>query len=143
MCETNNLELGTEVAFEDMTEEEKVDFLSHCSDDYEEDEYEEDYEEEEKYPLIEEQMELLALAEETNRLSNLKNDYEVSEETKDSKFFKEGMQITETLIAMVKEMVHNGIDYTNAVQIANNYFCAINEKDAIVKINKVNKVGGF
>ena len=133
MCETNNSELGTEVAFEDMTEEEKVDFLSRCSDEYEEED------EEEKYPLIEEQMELLALAEETSRLSNLKNDYEVSEETKDSKFFKEGMQITETLIAMVKEMVHNGIDYTNAVQIANNYFCVINEKEAIVKMNKANR----
>ena len=133
MCETNKLELGTEVAFEDMTEEEKVDFLSRCSDEYEEED------EEEKYPLIEEQMELLALAEETSRLSNLKNDYEVSEETKDSKFFKEGMQITETLIAMVKEMVHNGIDYTNAVQIANNYFCVINEKEAIVKMNKANR----
>ena len=131
MCETNKLELGTDVAFEDMTEEEKVDFLSRCSDEYEE--------EEEKYPLIEEQMELLALAEETSRLSNLKNDYEVSEETKDSKFFKEGMQITETLIAMVKEMVHNGIDYTNAVQIANNYFYVINEKEVIVKMNKANR----
>lgn len=137
MCETNNLELGTDVAFEDMTEEEKVDFLSHCSDDYEE-----DYEEE-KYPLIEEQMELLALAEETGRLSNLKNDYEVSEETAKDKFFKEGMVVAETITAMVKEMVNNGIDYTNAVQIANNYFCAVNEKDAIVKMNKVNKVGGF
>ena len=133
MCETNKLELGTDVTFEDMTEEEKVDFLSRCSDEYEEED------EEEKYPLIEEQMELLALAEETSRLSNLKNDYEVSEETKDSKFFKEGMQITETLIAMVKEMVHNGIDYTNAVQIANNYFCVINEKEAIVKMNKANR----
>ena len=137
MCETNNLELGTDVAFEDMTEEEKVDFLSHCSDDYEE-----DYEEK-KYPLIEEQMELLALAEETSRLSNLKNDYEVSEETAKDKFFKEGMVVAETITAMVKEMVNNGIDYTNAVQIANNYFCAVNEKDAIVKMNKVNKVGGF
>ena len=133
MCETNKLELGTDVAFEDMTEEEKVDFLSRCSDEYEEED------EEEKYPLIEEQMELLALAEETSRLSNLKNDYEVSEETKDSKFFKEGMQITETLIAMVKEMVHNGIDYTNAVQIANNYFYVINEKEVIVKMNKANR----
>ena len=131
MYEKNNLELGVEATFEDMSEEEKVDFLSRCSDEYEE--------EEEKYPLIEEQMELLALAEETNRLSNLKDDYEVSEETKDSKFFKEGMQITETLIAMVKEMVHNGIDYTNAVQIANNYFCVINEKEAIVKMNKANR----
>ena len=138
MCETNNLELGTDVAFEDMTEEEKVDFLSHCSDDYEE-----EYEEEEKYPLIEEQMELLALAEETSRLSNLKNDYEVSEETAKDKFYKEGMVVAETITAMVKEMVNNGIDYTNAVQIANNYFCAVNEKDAIVKMNKVNKVGGF
>ena len=137
MCETNKLELGTDVAFEDMTEEEKVDFLSHCSDDYEE----EEYEEEEKYPLIEEQMELLALAEETSRLSNLKNDYEVSEETVKDKFYKEGMIVAETITAMVKEMVHNGIDYTNAVQIANNYFCAINEKDAIVKMNKANKVG--
>ena len=137
MCETNKLELGTEVAFEDITEEEKVDFLSHCSDDYEE----EEYEEEEKYPLIEEQMELLALAEETSRLSNLKNDYEVSEETVKDKFYKEGMIVAETITAMVKEMVHNGIDYTNAVQIANNYFCAINEKDAIVKMNKANKVG--
>lgn len=135
MCETNNLELGVEETFEDMTEEEKVDFLSHCSDDYEE-EYEE-----EKYPLIEEQMELLALAEETSRLSNLKNDYEVSEETKKDKFFKDGMVVAETITAMVKEMVNNGIDYTNAVQIANNYFCAMNEKDAIVKMNKVNKVG--
>ena len=133
MCEKNNLELGTEVAFEDMTEEEKVDFLSRCSDEYEEED------EEVQYPLIEEQMELLALAEETSRLSNLKNDYEVSEETKDSKFFKEGMQITETLIAMVKEMVHNGIDYTNAVQIANNYFYVINEKEVIVKMNKANR----
>ena len=135
MCETNNLELGTDVAFEDMTEEEKVDFLSHCSDDYEE--------EEEKYPLIEEQMELLALAEETSRLSNLKNDYEVSEETAKDKFYKDGMIVAETITAMVKEMVKNGIDYTNAIQIANNYFCAVNEKDAIVKMNKVNKVGGF
>ena len=139
MCETNNLELGTDVAFEDMTEEEKVDFLSHCSDEY--DDYEE-YEEE-KYPLIEEQMELLALAEETSRLSNLKNDYEVSEETAKDKFFKEGMIVAETITAMVKEMVHNGIDYTNAVQIANNYFCSVGEKDAIVKMSKVNKVGGF
>ena len=137
MCEKNNLELGTDVAFEDMTEEEKVDFLSHCSDDYEE-----DYEEE-KYPLIEEQMELLALADETSRLSNLKNEYEVSEETEKDKFYKDGMIVAETITAMVKEMVHNGIDYTNAVQIANNYFCAINEKDAIVKMNKANKVGGF
>ena len=137
MCEKNNLELGTDVAFEDMTEEEKVDFLSHCSDDYEE-EYEE-----EKYPLIEEQMELLALAEETTRLSNLKNDYEVSAETAKDKFYKDGMVVAETITAMVKEMVNNGIDYTNAVQIANNYFCAVNEKDAIVKMNKVNKVGGF
>ena len=138
MCETNNLELGTDVAFEDMTEEEKVDFLSHCSD-----EYEEEYEEEEKYPLIEEQMELMALAEETSRLSNLKNDYKVSEETKEDKFFKEGMVVAETITAMVKEMVKNGIDYTNAIQIANNYFCSVGEKDAIVKMSKVNKVGGF
>ena len=135
MCEKNNLELGVEATFEDMSEEEKVDFLSRCSDEYEE--------EEEKYPLIEEQMELLTLAEETSRLSNLKNDYEVSEETKKDKFFKEGMVVAETITAMVKEMVNNGIDYTNAVQIANNYFCAVNEKDAIVKMNKVNKVGGF
>ena len=135
MCEKNNLELGVEATFEDMSEEEKVDFLSRCSDEYEE--------EEEKYPLIEEQMELLALAEETSRLSNLKNDYEVSEETAKDKFFKEGMVVAETITAMVKEMVNNGIDYTNAIQIANNYFCAVNEKDAIVKMNKVNKVGGF
>ena len=137
MCEKNNLELGVEATFEDMSEEEKVDFLSRCSDEYEEEE------EEEKYPLIEEQMELLALAEETSRLSNLKNDYEVSEETAKDKFFKEGMVVAETITAMVKEMVKNGIDYTNAIQIANNYFCAVNEKDAIVKMNKVNKVGGF
>ena len=135
MCEKNNLELGVEATFEDMSEEEKVDFLSRCSDEYEE--------EEKKYPLIEEQMELLALAEETSRLSNLKNDYEVSEETAKDKFFKEGMVVAETITAMVKKMVNNGIDYTNAIQIANNYFCAVNEKDAIVKMNKVNKVGGF
>ena len=137
MCGTNNLELGVEAIFEDMSEEEKVDFLSRCSDEYEEED------EEEKYPLIEEQMELLALAEETNRLSNLKNDYEVSEETEKDKFYKDGMVVAKTITAMVKEMVNNGIDYTNAVQIANNYFCAVNEKDAIVKMNKVNKVGGF
>ena len=135
MCEKNNLELGVEATFEDMSEEEKVDFLSRCSDEYEE--------EEEKYPLIEEQMELLALAEETSRLSNLKNDYEVSEETAKDEFFKEGMVVAETITAMVKEMVKNGIDYTNAIQIANNYFCSVGEKDAIVKMSKVNKVGGF
>ena len=132
MCEKNNLELGVEATFEDMSEEEKVDFLSRCSDEYEE-------EEEEKYPLIEEQMELLALAEETSRLSNLKNDYEVSEETAKDKFYKDGMIVAETITAMIKEMVHNGIDYTNAVQIANNYFCVINEKEAIVKMNKANR----
>ena len=132
MYEKNNLELGVETTFEDMSEEEKVDFLSRCSDEYEE-------EEEEKYPLIEEQMELLALAEETSRLSNLKNDYEVSEETAKDKFYKDGMIVAETITAMIKEMVHNGIDYTNAVQIANNYFCVINEKEAIVKMNKANR----
>ena len=131
MCEKNNLELGVEATFEDMSEEEKVDFLSRCSDEYEE--------EEEKYPLIEEQMELLALAEETSRLSNLKNDYEVSEETAKDKFYKDGMIVAKTTTAMIKEMVHNGIDYTNAVQIANNYFCVINEKEAIVKMNKANR----
>ena len=135
MCEKNNLELGVEATFEDMSEEEKVDFLSRCSDEYEE----EEEEEEEKYPLIEEQMELLALAEETSRLSNLKNDYEVSEETAKDKFYKDGMIVAETITAMIKEMVHNGIDYTNAVQIANNYFCVINEKEAIVKMNKANR----
>ena len=134
MYEKNNLELGVEATFEDMSEEEKVDFLSRCSDDYEEED-----EEEEKYPLIEEQMELLALAEETSRLSNLKNDYEVSEETAKDKFYKDGMIVAETITAMIKEMVHNGIDYTNAVQIANNYFCVINEKEAIVKMNKANR----
>ena len=133
MREKNNLELGVEATFEDMSEEEKVDFLSRCSDEYEEEE------EEEKYPLIEEQMELLALAEETSRLSNLKNDYKVSEETKKDKFFEEGMIVAETITAMVKEMVKNGIDYTNAIQIANNYFCVINEKEAIVKMNKANR----
>ena len=133
MCEKNNLELGVEATFEDMSEEEKVDFLSRCSDEYEEED------EEEKYPLIEEQMELLALAEETNRLSNLKNDYEVSEETEKDKFYKDGMVVAKTITAMVKEMVNNGIDYTNAVQIANNYFCAVNEKEAIVKMNKANR----
>ena len=132
MYEKNNLELGVEATFEDMSEEEKVDFLSRCSDEYEE-------EEEEKYPLIEEQMELLALAEETSRLSNLKNDYKVSEETAKDKFYKDGMIVAETITAMIKEMVHNGIDYTNAVQIANNYFCVINEKEAIVKMNKANR----
>ena len=132
MYEKNNLELGVEATFEDMSEEEKVDFLSRCSDEYEE-------EEEEKYPLIEEQMELLALAEETSRLSNLKNDYEVSEETAKDKFYKDGMIVAETITAMIKEMVHNGIDYTNAVQIANNYFCVINEKEAMVKMNKANR----
>ena len=132
MCEKSNLELGVKATFEDMSEEEKVDFLSRCSDEYEE-------EEEEKYPLIEEQMELLALAEETSRLSNLKNDYEVSEETAKDKFYKDGMIVAETITAMIKEMVHNGIDYTNAVQIANNYFCVINEKEAIVKMNKANR----
>ena len=135
MYEKNNLELGVEATFEDMSEEEKVDFLSRCSDEYEE--------EEEKYPLIEEQMELLALAEETSRLSNLKNDYEVSEETAKDKFYKDGMIVAETITAMIKEMVKNGIDYTNAIQIANNYFCSEGEKDAIVKMSKVNKVGGF
>lgn len=133
MCETNRLELGTDVAFEDMTEEEKVDFLSRCSDEYEEEE------EKEKYPLIEEQMELLALAEETSRLSNLKNNYEVSEETAKDKFYKDGMVVAKTITAMVKEMVNNGIDYTNAVQIANSYFCVINEKEAIAKMNKANR----
>ncbi|MCI7208306.1 MAG: hypothetical protein MSA15_20245 [Clostridium sp.] len=133
MCETNKLELGTDVAFEDMTEEEKVDFLSRCSDEYEEEE------EKEKYPLIEEQMELLALAEETSRLSNLKNNYEVSEETAKDKFYKDGMVVAKTITAMVKEMVNNGIDYTNAVQIANSYFCVINEKEAIAKMNKANR----
>ena len=131
MREKNNLELGVEATFDDMSEEEKVDFLSRCSDEYEE--------EEEKYPLIEEQMELLALAEETSRLSNLKNDYKVSEETAKDKFYKDGMIVAETIAAMIKEMVHNGIDYTNAVQIANNYFCVINEKEAIVKMNKANR----
>ena len=131
MYEKNNLELGVEATFEDMSEEEKVDFLSRCSDEYEE--------EKEKYPLIEEQMELLALAEETSRLSNLKNDYEVSEETVKDKFYKDGMVVAETITAMVKEMVNNGVDYTNAVQIANNYFCVINEKEAIVKMNKANR----
>ena len=132
MCEKNNLELGVEEIFENMTEEEKVDFLSRCSDEYEE-------EEKEKYPLIEEQMELLALAEETSRLSNLKNDYEVSEETAKDKFYKDGMVVAKTITAMVKEMVNNGIDYTNAVQIANSYFCVINEKEAIAKMNKANR----
>lgn len=136
----NEIELGTgegnvEMRFEDLSEEEQIKILEAMD---EEDLYDCD---DEEILGFEEEMGHLAVCEEVRRLENIVEPYEVDEEVKKDKFYKDGMILAQTIVAMVKEMTNNGIDYQNALQIANNLFLATQEKEAIGKIEKVKKVG--
>ena len=125
------LELGTEIAFEDLTQEEQDKYYKEmygdCVTEDDAEEYCEDYDEENM--SYEEEMGKLSVAEEVRRLEAIKGEFEPLDITLDGKFYSKGMEIAETIVAMVKVMNNNGIDYQNALTIANNYFMAEVQKD--------------
>ena len=65
----------------------------------------------------------IALEEEAERCIRFKEDYEVSDETKNSGLYKEAMIEAETFIAMAKKLINDGaIDYNNALAFCSNHF---------------------
>lgn len=63
----------------------------------------------------------LALEDEVERDENFKKEVITSESTKIDSVYKSGMVVAETIIAMTKKMVLEGIDYNNALAIASNH----------------------
>ena len=131
IMEDKELELGTEIAFEDLTQEEQdryyKEMFGDCITEDDTEEYYENYDEE-NMPY-EEEMGKLTVAEEVRRLEAIKDEFKPLDTTLDGKFYNKGMEIAETIVAMVKVMNNNGIDYQNALTIANNYFMAEMQKD--------------
>lgn len=129
--EDKELELGTEVAFAGLTQEELdryyKEIYGDCVAEDDAEEYCEDYDEENM--SYEEEMGKLSVAEEVRRLEAIKGEFEPLDITLKSRFYNKGIEIAETIVAMVKVMNNNGIDYQNALTIANNYFMAEVQKD--------------
>ena len=92
---------------------------------------------EEEYIGSEEQMGLIAVDEELKRIQIQDNPKsEVSEETKNSTFYQESMTYIDIIGSGFQKLTGYGIDYNNAVSIANNvYQNAINER--LAKIQQV------
>jgi hypothetical protein len=91
----------------------------------------------EAYSEVEEQLEILGLNEEIKRIELQDNPTsEVSEETKNSDFYKENMAITETLGAMFQKLIGFGIDYNNALSFSS----IILQNDATLKQQKMVQV---
>lgn len=92
---------------------------------------------EEEYIGSEEQMGLIAVDEELKRIKIQENPTsETSEETKNSKFYKESMISIETVGSAFQKLVGYGIDYNNALALANNLVT----NDVNVKIANVQQV---
>lgn len=93
----------------------------HKEENDEEDEME-DNEEFEELKLQEKRIEVNAkqagFEEELLRIQNQFEDYEVSEETKNSEIFDFAKTRTETLIYAFKELINNGCTYDNALAVA-------------------------
>lgn len=81
----------------------------------------EELNENEELSSTEEALNYLALEEEIKRIENFNKDFEVTDCVKKEKYYEKGMVQAETLIAMMKAMVGQGIDYSNAIQICSNY----------------------
>lgn len=81
----------------------------------------EEINENEELSNTEEALNYLALEEEIKRIENFDKDFEVTNCVKNEKYYAKGMVQAETLIAMMKAMVGQGIDYSNAIQICSNY----------------------
>lgn len=81
----------------------------------------EEVSENEESSFTEDALNYLALEEEAKRIDNFDKDFEVTDYVKKEKHYNKGMAQAETLIAMMKIMVGQGIDYSNAIQICSNY----------------------
>lgn len=81
----------------------------------------EEVSENEESSFTEDALNYLALEEEVKRIDNFDKDFEVTDYVKKEKHYNKGMAQAETLIAMMKIMVGQGIDYSNAIQICSNY----------------------
>lgn len=92
---------------------------------------------EEEYIGSEEQMGLIAVDEELKRIKIQESPTsEISEETKNSKFYKESMIAMETVGSAFQKLLGYGIDYNNALALANNLVT----NDVNVKIANVQQV---
>lgn len=90
----------------------------------------------ESVPNSEELLNLLAVQEEEKRIENFESDFEVSEKTKASDLYKEGMVVAETIVSMTRTLVNAGVDYNNALSIANNHVVS----DQNIKLAKVQQI---
>jgi hypothetical protein len=75
----------------------------------------------ESIPNSEELLNLLAVQEEEKRIEKFESDFEVSEKTKASDLYKEGMVVAETIISMTKTLVNAGVDYNNGLSLVSNF----------------------
>jgi hypothetical protein len=93
---------------------------------------------EDEYIGSEEQMGLIAVDEELKRIQIQDNPKSIiSEETKNSDFYKESMSCIDIIGTGFQKLIGYGIDYNNAVSIANNvYQNSINER--LTKIQQTN-----
>jgi len=92
---------------------------------------------EEEYIGSEEQMGLIAVDEELKRIQIQDNPKsEISEDVKNSDFYKDSMSYIDIIGAGFQKLIGYGIDYNNAVSISNNvYQNTINER--LAKIQQV------
>ena len=75
----------------------------------------------ESIPNSEELLNLLAVQEEEKRIENFESDFKVSEKTKASDLYKEGMVVAETIVAMTRTLVNAGVDYNNGLSLVSNF----------------------
>jgi hypothetical protein len=100
-----------EINFEDLSPDEKEEFLMAVEDAKNlQDELEEE--------PMDNMMNMLEVQAEALRMEQLVEDYKVNKEVAKSSYYKEGMEMAQTLVAMVKEMGNNGISYSDSVQMA-------------------------
>jgi hypothetical protein len=93
---------------------------------------------EDEYISSEEQMGLIAVDEELKRIQIQDNPKsKINEETKNGDFYKESMSYIDIIGMGFQKLIGYGIDYNNAVSIANNiYQNSINER--LTKVQQTN-----
>lgn len=130
---------------EELTEEEQEAILNYCSDEDTIDEEcdccdcEED-DEMKELKIIEKEIDValakLAYEDEVNRLERLNDEAYVSDYVYDSSLYYEGMGQVEIFASMLKHLLNEGVDYSNAMMVVNNFF--INKQN--IEMSKIQSI---
>lgn len=78
-------------------------------------------EQENSFDDIEYALSLMQLDEEAIRIENFTKEFKVDEQVLTTNYYKKGIVQAETLVAMCKLMVNNGVDYNNSLSLAASY----------------------